>query len=189
MDNHSSKPDTEEAEESASLEKVQDIDIIFGRPEHSEILATMTAKMALETENITCNIKSITEAVHRFLSNESDSHNEKPYGFYLVAVTNDQTPVGCMMVTYEINPTVGGLIYMLDDVFVEKDFRRMGIFRKIFRKAQEIANEDPHCKGLRLCVEEDNTVAQKVYQNMGMKEVEYKYMQRSFVSFQYDGFL
>ncbi|CAI2382017.1 unnamed protein product [Moneuplotes crassus] len=181
MDSHSSKLDAEEVKELDMLAKVQGIDIIFGRPEHSEILATFNAKMALETENITLDVKLTTEAIHRLLSDQPDSDSERPYGFYLVAVTDDQTPVGCMMLTYEVNPTVGGLIYMIQSVFVEKDFRKMGIFRKIFQKAQQIAHEDPQCKGLRLYVELENKVAQKVYQNMGMSEVEYKFMEKDFV--------
>ena len=122
----------------------------------------------------------VSKAIYRLLSEELDE-GQKPYGFYLVAVTEDQTPVGCMMLTYEINPSIGGLCMMIQSVFVEKEYRKEGIFRMLFEKAKEIAKADKSCKCLRLYVETENEVAQKVYQKMGMNQVDFSFMEKDFV--------
>ena len=137
--------------------------------------------MGYETEGKEIDTELVSKAIHRLLSSQSDEDDQRPYGIYLVAVTPDQTPIGCMMLTYEINPTVGGLVYMIQSVFVEKEFRRQGVYRKLFNKAKEIAQEDKHCKCLRLYVETENEVAQQVYQKMGMSQVDFSFMEKDFV--------
>lgn len=51
----------------------------------------------------------------------------------------------------------------------------------IFNKAQEIAKADLHCKCLRLSIETENIVAQKVYEKMGMNMADFSFMEKDFI--------
>mmetsp|Transcript_2168 Transcript_2168/g.2486 ORF Transcript_2168/g.2486 Transcript_2168/m.2486 type:complete len:183 (+) Transcript_2168:1-549(+) len=168
-------------EEVKQLTKADNIDIIIAKPDHSDILAEFNYKMAYETEDIKIDAALVSKAIHRLVSDSSDEEGHKPYGFYLVAINAELAPIGCMLVTNEINPTLGGLNYMIQSVFVEKEYRKCGVFRKLFNKTKEIAENDKDCKCLRLYVETENTVAQAVYKKMGMDHVDFSFMEKDFI--------
>ena len=161
--------------------KLSEISIIFGKPDHADILAEFNYKMGVETEDKHIDTALVSKAIHKLLSSQDESGDQRALGFYLVAVNLELTPIGCMMLTLEANPTVGGLVYMIQSVFVEKEYRKQGVFRKLFERAKQLGEQDPECRCLRLYVETENEVAQKVYQNMGMGEVDYSFMEKDFV--------
>ncbi|CAI2380083.1 unnamed protein product [Moneuplotes crassus] len=154
------------------------IQIILGEPEHAQTCAEFAAKKGLELENYLVDTTSIAAAIDRLVSNQEEVDGYKPYGWYLVAIDDTKTLLGCMMVTREINPTVGGLIYMMHSIYVLKEHRKKGIFKKMFTKVQEMANKDPLCKGMRLYVRNDNETGQKVYLKLGMKLMDYSVNER-----------
>ena len=84
------------------------------------------------------------------------------------------------MVTYEMNFPLGGLVYMIQSVFVEKEHRGKGVFRALYQKTFEMGTTDPMCRALRLYVETENEVAQKVYQKMGMNAVDFSFDERDY---------
>ena len=72
------------------------------------------------------------------------------------------------MITYEMSLALGGVIYWIQSVFVVQEARKKGVFRKLYNRALEIAKQDTRAKCMRLYVELENTVAQTVYEHMGM---------------------
>ncbi|CAI2382708.1 unnamed protein product [Moneuplotes crassus] len=170
--------ETKEVKTSVKEDAASDIEVIFGKPEHSEVLADFSAKMAFETEDKTIDTKPIAQAFQRFLSFEPSKEGERALGFYLVAVTSSGVCVGSMMITYECNPVIGGLIYMIHNVYVEKEYRKLGVFKKIYNKAKQLAEEDPNCKCMRLFVELENELAMKVYTRMGMARIDNTVMEK-----------
>ena len=104
-------------------------EIIFPKPEHAEIIGDFNAKLALETENKILDKEKVTKSDRELIEMAtSEPHKEEiksSPGFYLLAVeTSTQKPIGCMMITYEMNLEVGGLLYCIQSVYVEKEFRR-----------------------------------------------------------------
>ncbi|CAI2382587.1 unnamed protein product [Moneuplotes crassus] len=163
--------------------KESNIEVIFGKPEHSEILGEFSAKIAYEAEGNIVDPKPLAEAIHNLLSFDPAKEGQKPLGFYLVAQTSEAKVIGCMMVTYQINPVIGGLIYSIDNVFVEKEYRKLGVFKQIFNKVKDIAEADKNCKCMRLFVEQENEIAKKAYTRMGMSILDVSAMQKSFISY------
>ena len=75
--------------------------------EDAEYLINFASAMAKETENKDLNRDLLTSGVTKCLENPK-------YGKYLVAVKeNDGQPVGTLMITFEMSPTLGGLIYWI----------------------------------------------------------------------------
>ena len=105
------------------------------------------------------------------------------YGFYLIAFTPEKKPIGCLFVSLEMNAPLGGLIYMIQDVYVVKQYRKKGVFKKIFQKTHDIAKEDEYCKGMRLYVDFENYRAQSVYKKLGMYDTGFLFYEDDFVTF------
>ena len=145
----------------------------------ADILADFNYKIGFETENKEMDVKPISTAISRLISSETTEC--RPFGFYLMAVAADDTPAGWMLLTYEINPTLGGLNYMIQSVYVEKQFRKQGWFRALYQKATELANQDKDCKCLRLYVEHENETAIAVYTKMGMDKIDFSINENDYV--------
>ena len=98
--------------------------------EDSAIVAQFNVDMALETEGLTLDLALATEGVRNLVK-------QPKLGKYLVSeeISQDKcgnevgTPAACTMYTLELSSRLGGLIYMIQSVFVVKDFRKMGAFR------------------------------------------------------------
>ena len=61
---------------------------------------------------------------------------------------------------------------MIQSVFVHKDYRGKGIFKKLYTCCVEAAKADPLAKCVRLYVEHDNYTAMKVYEKVGMDKMD-----------------
>lgn len=75
------------------------------------------------------------------------------------------------MITFEISPKLGGLIYWIQSVYVLPEFRNKGAFRSLFQEVVRVAKEDPIGKSVRLYVDLDNNKAIEVYEKMGMNRM------------------
>lgn len=127
--------------------------IIFPREEHASAIGEFNARLALETENKTLDSKIVAENDRRLIqSSPENPHLEQiktSPGFYLLALeTGSERPVGCMMITYEMNLEKGGLLYCIQSVYVDKEFRNKGVFKQLFNFGKDLASKDPGCVGL-----------------------------------------
>lgn len=142
--------------------------------EHARIIAEFNQKMALETEEKTLAWENIAGGVETALGNES-------LGFYLVATDTDADRiVGCLAITYEWSDWRNGLFWWIQSVFIDKTYRRQGVFRAMYGKVKALAKEDPRTCGIRLYVEKDNDAALHTYLNLGMTETPYRLMEEEF---------
>ena len=53
------------------------------------------------------------------------------------------------------------------------EWRRKGVYKRLYRHVQELAANDPRVCGFRLYVERENNRAQATYRTLGMKETRY----------------
>lgn len=122
-------------------------------------------KMALETENITLDISSLTMGVHRLFKDTTK-------GRYYVAEENGEV-VGCLMTTYEWSDWRNGTVLWIQSVYVAKEYRGKGVYKEMYSYIRELVDNDHDLKGIRLYVDKTNLQAQKTYAQIGMNGEHY----------------
>ncbi len=127
-------------------------------------LVEWNAAMALETEHRNLSRQVLEQGVSAVLA-DSDK------GFYLIAERDGQ-PVGGLLVTYEWSDWRNTRMWWLQSVYVEPDARGKGVFGALFDSVRDMARADK-AGSLRLYVERDNHLAQKVYEARRMRPSEY----------------
>lgn len=135
-------------------------------PADAEIIAAFNTAMALETENKRLDPATIQAGVACLFD-----HPE--YGFYLVAEV-DEKVAACLMITTEWSDWRNGIFWWIQSVFVTPEYRRQGLFTRLYQHVDKLASSDSRICGFRLYVEKDNRVAQSVYRSLGMTETDYK---------------
>ncbi len=129
------------------------------------VIADFTRTMANETEGLSLNANVVLKGVRSFLNNPH-------YGFYIVAVHEQQT-VGCLMITYEWSDWRDGVQWWLQSVYVRPEFRRMGVFHSMYKFVHGKAVLAKNVCGIRLYVDKDNKIAQNTYLALGMEPANY----------------
>jgi L-amino acid N-acyltransferase YncA len=123
-------------------------------------------KMALETENITLEISSLTLGVNRLFKDPTK-------GRYYVAEDNNEV-IGCLMTTYEWSDWRNGTVLWIQSVYVSRDHRGKGVYKKLYEHIRQMVNEDPDLRGIRLYVDKNNAAAKEVYSNLKMNGEHYQ---------------
>jgi GNAT superfamily N-acetyltransferase len=130
-----------------------------------DALVQFNWNLAKETEDKVLDRAVLQAGVHGILS-------EPQRGFYVVAEHAGQV-VGATMVTKEWSDWRNGDFWWIQSVYVVKEHRRQGIFRRLFESVKQKSQVEQVC-GFRLYVERDNHTAQQTYRELGMHETEYK---------------
>ena len=131
----------------------------------ADTIARFNAQMAFETEGKELIGEVIGAGVRRLLDTPS-------LGFYLVAEHEGRT-VACLLITNEWSDWRNGLFWWIQSVYVEKDFRRQGVYRRMYEHVRELAKADSGVCGFRLYMEKDNAVAHATYTSLGMQPTDY----------------
>jgi ribosomal protein S18 acetylase RimI-like enzyme len=100
-------------------------------------------------------------------------------GRYFLACCHGEV-VGQMMHTWEWSDWRNGQIWWLQSVYVLPEFRRRGVFRRLFAHLQQQAESDPEVIGLRLYVEAGNQTALETYRRMGLESAGYLVLEQIF---------
>ncbi len=129
-------------------------------------LAEFNINMARETEGIELIPEVITTGVKRLI--------DSPHlGFYLV-VELDNGIQASLMITTEWSDWRNGVFWWVQSVYVRPQYRRQGLYRELYARVKELAEQEPSVCGYRLYVERDNVGAQNTYESQGMVETDYK---------------
>ncbi len=127
-------------------------------------ISDFNIRMALETENKILKKEIISKGVEHMINNEH-------LGFYLMALVDGEI-VGSLMVTTEWSDWRNGLFWWIQSVYIIKEYRRKGVYSALYNYVKKISKNENIC-GYRLYVEKDNIIAQKTYENLGMKKTHY----------------
>lgn len=100
---------------------------------------------------------------------------------YFVAESSSKV-IGQTMVTYEWSDWRNGIMWWLQSVYVNPNFRNRGVFRAIFNHIEKLAKTEPYVKALRLYVKGSNFIGMNTYQNLGMKDSKYIVYEKEFIS-------
>jgi ribosomal protein S18 acetylase RimI-like enzyme len=123
-------------------------------------------KMAKETEDMDLIPDVINAGVRNMIENP-------PMGFYLVAEEDDVIQAS-LMVTTEWSDWRNGLFWWIQSVYVQPQYRRMGLYSKLYEKVKNLAQDEKNVCGFRLYVEHENVTAQKTYRSLGMGKTDYQ---------------
>ena len=141
------------------------------------VLVDFNLRMAEETEGKSLDGETLAAGVEAVVvGTESEG---VPTGRYLVAEVDGRV-VGALMHTWEWSDWRNGVVWGVQSVFVEPEFRRRGVFRLLYETLRSQARNDERVVGLRLYVEGDNRGAQATYARLGMSLSGYTVMEELF---------
>jgi GNAT superfamily N-acetyltransferase len=129
-------------------------------------LAEFNINMAQETEGVELIPEVIGAGVRTMIDNPQ-------MGFYLV-VELDNGIQASLMVTNEWSDWRNGMFWWIQSVYVRPQYRRQGLYRELYARVKELAEQEPAVCGFRLYVERDNRNAQTTYASLDMVETEYR---------------
>ena len=129
-------------------------------------LTEFNISMARETEGVELIPEVIGAGVRAMIDNPQR-------GFYLV-VELDNGIQASLMVTTEWSDWRNGMFWWIQSVYVRPQYRRQGLYRVLYERVKELAEQEPSVCGFRLYVERDNSAAQKTYSALGMNRTEYR---------------
>ena len=95
-------------------------------------------------------------------------------GAVTAAGTDTFTIVASTMITYEWSDWRNGVVWWIQSVYVAPEARGQGVYKGLYAYVQELANDDPNIRGIRLYVDKRNTRAQQVYAKLGMNGEHYQ---------------
>lgn len=145
-----------------------EFNIRLGEVRDIETLVDFNQSMARETEAKELDADVLRAGVDNLLKSDEQ-------GFYVVAetsLTSSSEVVGSLMVTYEWSDWRNGNFWWIQSVYIKPEFRRRGIYRRLYEFVKELA-EDRNVCGFRLYVEKENRIAQQTYERLGMSESHY----------------
>ncbi|MXZ90589.1 MAG: GNAT family N-acetyltransferase [Chloroflexi bacterium] len=135
-------------------------------------IAEFNAAMALESEGVALDMDVLTAGVQAALADSSRA-------FYLLGnVAGD--PAGQLMVTYEWSDWRNGWIWWVQSVYVKPEFRRQGVYRRLYRRLEAMAAKQGDVRGIRLYVMRENIGAKRTYESLGMHHSEYDLYETDF---------
>ncbi len=141
-------------------------------PADAGTIADYNNRLAEETEAQTLDPDLIGPGVATFLADPSK-------GRYWLAIVDDRI-IGQVAVTYEWSDWRNGMIWWVQSVYIDADYRRQGVYSCLYRHVESQAQSDSDAIGIRLYVEKDNERAQTTYADLGMNMTNYRIMQSLF---------
>ena len=93
-------------------------------------------------------------------------------GFYVVA-DDGGLAVGGLLITYEWSDWRNRWFWWIQSVYILPEFRGRSIYRQMYAFVKQLARARGGVCGFRLYVEKENVHAQKVYEQLGMRESHY----------------
>ena len=142
-------------------------------PADAESIAACNAAIARETENVQLDPQRLRLGVNAILSDPAK-------GFYTVAEAEGRVG-GQMMITFEWSDWRHGTFWWVQSVYVLPEYRKQGVYRRIYEQVLEEAKARNDVCGVRLYVDKGNRAAQQVYQRLGLHPAQYAMYEVDFV--------
>jgi GNAT superfamily N-acetyltransferase len=153
----------------------QDMVVRPARLQDVDTLTRFSAAMALETEGRALDPLRLKQGTLTVL--EEPHHGS----FYVAELRHDQLVVGQLLITYEWSDWRNAQFWWIQSVYVDPAWRRRGIYRAMHQAILSTARARTDVCGIRLYVEQENAVAQSVYQAMKLQPTKYAMWEVDFV--------
>ncbi|MBN2314276.1 MAG: GNAT family N-acetyltransferase [Sedimentisphaerales bacterium] len=145
--------------------------IRMGEGLDAQALVKSNIAMAWETEQKKLSPDVVARGVKNLLSHPR-------HGFYVIAEIDHQV-VGSLMVTYEWSDWRDALFWWIQSVYIKPEYRKQSVFRRLYEFVKEKALLETDVCGLRLYVEQENMIAQRTYESIGMIPAPYRLYEES----------
>lgn len=133
-----------------------------------DLLATFSLAVVKEVDWVSIPADKVKPGIQAVLNDETN-------GFYLVATESDNsTPIGCLMITYEWSDVNNGFYWWIQSVYVDPRWRRMGVYSALHNRVINLARSTVNVTRIKLYVHQTNRTAQKTYMSHGMNEAPHK---------------
>jgi ribosomal protein S18 acetylase RimI-like enzyme len=130
--------------------------------------------MALETEGKELDEEIVDPGVRAVFEDPAR-------GFYVVAESANDI-VAALMVTFEWSDWRNATFWWIQSVYVTPEFRRRGLYSRLYGFVRERARSEGNVCGFRLYVDKNNLAAQNVYESLGMFASDYLMYEETFSS-------
>ena len=135
--------------------------IVQATPDDAEIIVQNTLALGEEGEHASWIAQQIRATAQKVLNDPSE-------GVYLLARDHAGNVVGQTLIQWPPpNVALGGQIALLDDVYVQREWRGQGVIDLLLSAAKELGCSRPDVIGFRLIVQLDNPRAQRAYLRHG----------------------
>ena len=125
-----------------------------------ETIVDFQLKMALETEDLQLDEAVLKKGVAAAITDSGKGR---------IFVTQDgERIISSLMITLEWSDWRNGWVWWIMSLYVVPEYRRQGVFKRMYSYIKSIVEKDEDVKGLRLYVDKRNLRAQKVYDAVGM---------------------
>ena len=132
-----------------------------------DVLAQLQVQMAWETEEFKLDPPTVTLGVQAVIDDPSK-------GKYWIAEMDGKV-AGCLLTVPEWSDWRNGTILWIHSVYVLPAYRGKGLYKALYEHVQNLVKtEGKTYKGIRLYVDKRNTVAQEVYNKLGMNGEHYQ---------------
>ena len=129
-----------------------------------DIIIANNIEMAQETKNRTLDQSTLSHGVEEVLHNAN-------LGWYYIAKIDGHN-AGQLMITREWSDWRNGYFWWIQSVFVHKEYRKIGVYTSLHKHVESRAKK-MGVVGLRLYVDSKNKSAQKVYEQLRVKNSHY----------------
>lgn len=143
-----------------------DLAIREARPEDAPVIVDFQIRMARSTEDLELDFDTVTRGVAAVFADPAK-------GTYWVAEAEGRV-VGSLLTTFEWSDWRNGTVLWIQSVYVLPEWRRRGIYTKLYEHLRRQVERSPDLRGLRLYVDQRNTAAQQVYERLGMTKEHYQ---------------
>jgi len=142
------------------------VQIRLASEEDKDVIADFQLRMALETEDLHLDEKTVQDGVLGVFRDPSK-------GKYFVA-TEDQQVIASTLLTNEWSDWRNQWFLWIQSVYVLPEKRGKGVFRKMYESIREMVKHDEYIAGLKLYVDSKNESAIATYKAIGMDGEHYK---------------
>ena len=126
--------------------------------EYNRALAKETENLSLDTDVLRLGIKTALKLENCY---------------YFVAEIERGNVIGQTMITSEWSDWRNSEMWWIQSVYVHPDYRKQGVFRRIFMHIENISTKSHPVKSLRLYVMKNNLVGIETYKSLGMNNSGY----------------
>ncbi len=145
---------------------VTDVHVRPADARDQEALCAFNAAIALETEALRLDPATLARGVSEGLADPRRAR-------YFVAEV-DGAIAGCLMLTLEWSDWRAGYWWWIQSVYVDRPFRRSGVYRAMHSHVAALAAATGDVVGLRLYAERHNLTAHRTYLALGMRDSHYQ---------------
>jgi len=130
------------------------------KADHLKAIINFQIEMALESEGLKLDPQIVEKGVQKVFENPE-------IGNYFVFLNENQV-LGCLLTQNEWSDWRNGIVLWIHSVYILPQFRKKGIFKKMYEDLKLKVEKDSGLLGLRLYVDKKNIGAQKVYKKLNM---------------------